>query len=84
MWKSLFSDHPASVGESYWEHMVAAGRFAALMALGALVCAIHAVIPGLFVRSGSAIIARLHERMVKNRRPVRAAHRGMSGFDYVI
>jgi hypothetical protein len=68
MLRSYFTDHPASVDESYGEHMAVAAWFGARMLLGAVVCFIHALLPFLFVKTGSAIITELHERMVTNRR----------------
>ncbi|ALC10395.1 capsule biosynthesis protein [Sphingopyxis sp. 113P3] len=67
MIKHLFIAHPASVGESYGEHFRHALGFSAAMFLGALACLVHAVIPMAFTRTGSGIIARLHDRMVVNR-----------------
>ncbi|GAB4130168.1 MAG: hypothetical protein Tsb008_09710 [Rhodothalassiaceae bacterium] len=84
MWHRLFQAHPASVGESYAEHLRTAISFAGLMAIGALVCMVHALIPGLFVRTGSSIVGRLHDRMIRNRRRVHDRSGAMTGFDYVI
>lgn len=67
MMKRLFTDHPAAVGESYTEHLGMAGRFAGRMLLGGVACLVHALLPFLFVKTGSAIITELHGRMVTNR-----------------
>ncbi len=67
MMKRLFTDHPAAVGESYTEHLGTAGRFAGRMLLGSAACLVHALLPFLFVKTGSAIISELHGRMVTNR-----------------
>lgn len=66
--KQLFTAHPASVGESYADHFLVAGRFGFRMILGGLACLIHAVLPFLFVRTGSAQISSLHDTMVVQRR----------------
>ncbi len=66
-WKTPFTEHPATVGESYTEHLGMASRFSARMLLGACACMIHAVFPFLFVKTGSSIITELHERMVTHR-----------------
>lgn len=63
----LFTEHPASVGESYGEHLVMAGSFGLRMMLGGVACLIHAVLPFLFVRTGSVQISTLHETMVTHR-----------------
>ena len=67
MIKRFFIQHPRSVGETYAEHLVMAGGFGASMIGAGLACLIHALIPGLFEKTGSAVIARLHDRMVANR-----------------
>ncbi|MBI0535476.1 hypothetical protein D9599_07825 [Roseomonas sp. KE2513] len=69
-----FTDHPASVGETYTEHMHTAAWFGWRMLVGSLACFVHALLPFLFTRTGSATIAQLHDRMVVNRvRAERAA-----------
>lgn len=80
----LFTEHPASVGESYLGHMAQAMSFAWLLLAGALACAAHAVLPFLFQRTGSGIIRQLHDRMVRNRRRPAGRARGLESFDYVI
>ncbi len=67
MMKRLFVDHPASVGESYFQHMAVAGSFGWAMARASCACFLHAIVPGLCVKTGSSIIRDLHGRMVVNR-----------------
>jgi hypothetical protein len=62
-----FTQHPASVGETYLEHMGMALSFALRLLLGGLACFVHAFLPFLFVKTGSGIIAGLHDRMVVTR-----------------
>ena len=64
----LFTDHPASVGETYGEHLAMASGFGLRMIAGGLACLVHGLLPFLFVRTGSAQIAQLHDTMVANRR----------------
>jgi len=64
----LFNEHPASVGESYWEHLLRASWFAGKMLMGAGACFVHALLPFLFVRTGSETIQQLHTAMVSHRR----------------
>ncbi|NML46981.1 hypothetical protein HHL11_24770 [Ramlibacter sp. G-1-2-2] len=66
-----FTEHPRSVGESYWEHMGASLSFAGAMLAGAGAAFVHSVFPFLLTSTGSRIITRLHDRMVANRRRVR-------------
>ena len=67
MLKTLFTEHPASVGETYGEHMAMSFAFAGRMTLGAAACLIHGVLPFLCVRTGSSTITDLHRRMVTDR-----------------
>lgn len=67
MFRRYFSSHPAEVGESYAQHFRHALGFSASMFCGAIACLVHALVPGLFKRTGSTIIKRLHDRMVVNR-----------------
>ncbi len=62
-----FSAHPASVGESYTEHLVRAVCFGTRMVLAGIACLVHGLLPFLFVRTGSQTIAELNERMIANR-----------------
>ncbi|MDJ0950198.1 MAG: DUF6356 family protein [Alphaproteobacteria bacterium] len=66
-WRSMFTDHPASVGETYGQHMVSASGFAVRMFLGGAACLVHALLPFLFEKTGSTMITRLYDRMVTNR-----------------
>ena len=59
--------HLEEVNESYFEHFGHAMSFAAHMLLGALACAIHAVLPFVFEKTGSSKVNVLHSRMVLNR-----------------
>jgi hypothetical protein len=66
----LFNEHPASVGETYWQHLLRASWFGGKMLMGAGACFIHALLPFLFVKTGSETITQLHAAMVANRRRV--------------
>ena len=63
----LFTTHPSSVGETYFEHMQSALWFAGRLFAATLCCLVHAAFPFMFERSGSRIITELHDRMVVNR-----------------
>ena len=65
--KKLFTDHPASVGENYLEHLVAAMSFSLELLIAALVCLVHALLPFLFVKTGSQRITGLYQKMVTHR-----------------
>lgn len=64
---TLFTEHPASVGESYGTHLAHALGFAGALFVAALACLVHALLPFLCVRTGSRRITELHRRMVTHR-----------------
>ncbi len=67
MIKRAFTEHPASVGESYVEHMGMAFGFGAKMVFSGLACLLHGIFPFLFTRTGRKCIEDLHFRMVSHR-----------------
>jgi hypothetical protein len=69
-----FTEHPASVGETYGEHFATALYFGGRLMAAGLACVVHAVLPFLFTRTASRTIADLHARMIGNR--VRPPHGG--------
>ena len=71
--RTLFTDHPESVGETYWQHLASAWGFSWRMMLAALACLVHALLPFVFEKTGSRAISGLHDRMVVNRQR-RPAH----------
>jgi hypothetical protein len=66
-WNRAFTEHPASVGESYFEHLAHATGFAMRMIGGGVACFVHALLPFLFIKTGSNTIRCLHDRMVTHR-----------------
>lgn len=62
MIRKFFISHPASVGESYFEHARFAAWFSGQLFAAAFAALVHALLPGLFERTASNIIRRLYER----------------------
>jgi Family of unknown function (DUF6356) len=62
-----FTEHPATVGETYAQHFHTAMGFSMGMIGGGLACLVHAFLPFLFESTGSAAIRSLHERMIVHR-----------------
>jgi hypothetical protein len=69
-----FTEHPAAAGETYLAHLRTAAGFGFQMVVAGLACLVHALLPFLFVRTGSDCIGRLHERMHARRRRVESGH----------
>lgn len=63
----LFTAHPASVGESYWQHLASATGFGTRMIGAGLACLLHGLFPWLFRTTGSDAVRALHARMIVHR-----------------
>lgn len=61
---ALFLDHPATVNETYLQHMRFALGFAFWLAVAATAALVHAIIPALCETTASRILKRLHGRIV--------------------
>jgi len=59
----LFTEHPRAIGETYGQHARTALSFGWRMTLGGLACMVHAVVPGLFVKTASRTVVQLDAEM---------------------
>ena len=62
MLNKIFLDHPKQVNETYFEHGHFALAFAAKLFLAAGAATIHAVIPVMFEKTASGIVAELYQK----------------------
>ena len=58
-----FTRHPATVGETYGEHLVFASGIGGRLLLAGAACLLHGIFPFLFERTGSRTIIDLHTRV---------------------
>ena len=58
----IFLDHPAKVDETFFEHMLFAGKFAGKLFAAGGAALMHAIIPCLFEKTASKIIADLYAK----------------------
>ena len=58
-----FTEHPATVNQTYFQHFFFAMRFAVLLIVAGLAALIHAIIPALFAHTASQIVGRLHRQI---------------------
>jgi hypothetical protein len=65
--RRLFTEHPASVNETYWQHFANAMSFGLRMIGGGIVCIVHALVPGVFCKTASGTIGELHDKMIVHR-----------------
>ncbi len=61
----VFTTHPSSVGETYWQHFAFAIRVAISLVKAAFACLIHAVFPSLFQNTASSEIRKLYAGLDK-------------------
>jgi hypothetical protein len=61
----LFKEHPASVNETYFEHMAFAAKFSFTLFAAAFAALVHAFLPFLFDKTASKIVARLYAKTHK-------------------
>ena len=57
------TDHPASVGQTYFEHFKFAVKVSASLLKAFSACLIHAIYPPVHKNTASATIAELHNRI---------------------
>lgn len=59
----LFTQHPASVDETFLEHMWFALTFSFWLFAAAGAALVHAILPFMFEKTGSKIITKLYNRI---------------------
>ena len=62
-----FTEHPESVGETYFEHMGTSFSFGLKMMFAGIGCFLHGIFPFLCTKTGSKAITDLHHNMVTHR-----------------
>ena len=71
MLEKLVLQHPRDIGETYGEHAGHAAYIGARLVFAGLACLVHALLPGLFVRTASHAVEDVQDLMSKrSRRPL--------------
>jgi|TARA_R100000479_G_scaffold38737_1_gene17211 hypothetical protein len=60
---NIFTEHPYRNGETYFQHMKKALSFAGIFLFLTFTSVTHALLPFLFITTGSDMIKRLHINM---------------------
>ncbi len=63
----LFTEHPASVNETYGQHLASAWSYSFHMLMAGLAGFVHGMLPFLFTSTGSNAIRVLYDRMIAQR-----------------
>ncbi len=66
--RGKFTEHPHSVGETYFEHMGVAAGFSKQLFKAAICCGIHAIMPWKHCTTGSTAVKQLHADMTAGAR----------------
>ena len=61
---NIFTAHPQAVGESYFQHLFFASKFAGWMFLAGLIALIHALLPFLFEHTAGNIVKTMARRLM--------------------
>ena len=59
-------EHLNEINETYLQHMAVAFKIAINMFLTSIICLIHGLIPGLFKKTASSQITKMHEIVSRN------------------
>ncbi len=59
-------EHLKEVNETYFQHMAIAFKIGFTMLVTGIFCLIHALIPGLFKKTGSNQIAKIYDIVSRN------------------
>jgi hypothetical protein len=60
---NIFTQHPRSIQETYWEHLSFAARCGGLMVMAGLACITHAIFPFVFTTTASTMMYKLTDEM---------------------
>ncbi|HIM66854.1 MAG TPA: hypothetical protein EYM46_09875 [Acidimicrobiia bacterium] len=58
-----FTEHPASAGETYMQHLGRALRSSWSLAVAAVACTVHAFVPALFLSRAGDTVNGLHDEI---------------------
>ena len=62
MIQRVFLEHPRTVDESYFEHMLFAGRFALKLFAAGFAALVHAILPCFFEKTASRLIGEMYAK----------------------
>lgn len=63
--KKLFTQHPESIGETYFEHFKFAFKSGCLLTFAGIACIIHSIFPFLFITTASTTMANISKEITE-------------------
>ena len=67
-WARLFSEHPASAGETYFEHQRRAFRVARRLLVASAAAIVHALVPAFLTTQASDRVVEVYDEIQESRR----------------
>ena len=64
---NIFTDHPHSIGETYFIHLKFSCFFCLNMMAAGLACMVHGIFPFLFKTTGSDLLIKMMHRIVERK-----------------
>lgn len=59
----LFTAHPHSVDENYFQHLLFAGKFALMLFAAGFCALVHAILPFMFEKTAGNLITKMYTRI---------------------
>ena len=63
----LFTEHPRSLGMSWWAHGWGAIKIGGELVGAGMACIVHAIVPGWFTQTAGKTVMRLHDHMTQRK-----------------
>lgn len=63
--KNIFTEHPHSINETYFQHLCFALLFGGQMLVGGIACVLHAFFPFIFEKTGSNMLLKMTHRFIE-------------------
>jgi hypothetical protein len=61
--KTIFTRHPNSAGQTYWQHFLFAGLNGLRLVYAGLACIVHSIFPFVFMDTASQVVQNISEQM---------------------
>jgi len=65
--KNIFTQHPHSIGETYFQHLRYASAHGLRLTLSGMACIIHSIFPFLFVNTASNTVQEVYKHIMKRK-----------------
>ncbi len=63
----IFTEHPKSIGETYFQHLRFASANGLRLVYSGLACIVHSVLPFLFIDTASDVVKKMYAHMIQRK-----------------